>query len=147
MPNDIPRFHLAFPVHDLTAARHFYCGLLGCSEGRSAEDWVDFDFYGHQIVAHLTARDGVSEDGEAEMDPTNEVDGEDVPVRHFGVILDMDGTILDLAYDNYFWRELIPERYAQKHGLTVEHASTFNRIVLEFLGRSERAWPTLRTVA
>jgi uncharacterized protein len=76
-----PRFHLAFPVHDLAAARAFYGGLLGCPEGRSAEDWVDFDLHGHQIVAHLAP--------EALRDAaTNPVDGEDVPVRHFGVILE-----------------------------------------------------------
>jgi uncharacterized protein len=74
-----PRFHLAFPVHDLSAARRFYGGLLGCPEGRSCDQWVDFDFYGHQIVAHLC--EGCREAG------TNEVDGESVPVRHFGVIL------------------------------------------------------------
>jgi uncharacterized protein len=75
-----PRFHLAFPVDDLAAARGFYGELLGCPEGRSSDDWVDFDFFGHQIVAHL-ARD------EAGRAATNAVDGEDVPVRHFGVIL------------------------------------------------------------
>jgi len=76
-----PRFHLAFPVRDLTEARRFYGELLGCPEGRSAPQWVDFDFYGHQIVAHLCAPDS----GTA----TNEVDGENVPVRHFGVILSL----------------------------------------------------------
>jgi extradiol dioxygenase family protein len=75
-----PRFHLAFPVRDLTEARAFYGGLLGCPEGRSAADWVDFDFHGHQIVAHLAP--------EADTPRTNPVDGEDVPVRHFGVILE-----------------------------------------------------------
>jgi hypothetical protein len=75
-----PRFHLAFPVHDLAAARTFYGGVLGCPEGRSAEDWVDFDLYGHQIVAHLAPE-------ELKEAATNPVDGEDVPVRHFGVIL------------------------------------------------------------
>lgn len=74
-----PRFHLAFPVHDLQAARTFYGGLLGCPEGRSSESWVDFDFHGHQIVAHLCERTADS--------AFNEVDGERVPVRHFGVIL------------------------------------------------------------
>lgn len=77
---DIPRFHLAFPVRDLAEARAFYGGLLGCPEGRSSDDWVDFDFHGHQIVAHLSA-------AEAGQRATNEVDGEQVPVRHFGVIL------------------------------------------------------------
>lgn len=77
---DIPRFHLAFPVHDLDEARAFYGDLLGCAEGRSSAEWVDFDFHGHQIVAHLSP-------DEADRRTTNAVDGEDVPVRHFGVIL------------------------------------------------------------
>jgi uncharacterized protein len=72
-------FHLAFPVRDLEEARAFYGGLLGCPEGRSSESWVDFDFFGHQIVAHLSPGGGA--------DPTNEVDGEEIPVRHFGVVL------------------------------------------------------------
>ena len=75
-------FHLAFPVHDLAAARAFYGGLLGCPEGRSAPEWIDFDLYGHQIVAHLKHGMGV-------VDATsNPVDGHDVPVPHFGVVLD-----------------------------------------------------------
>jgi uncharacterized protein len=78
----IPRFHLAFPVRDLAEARAFYGQLLGCPEGRSSEDWIDFDFYGHQIVAHLTLEAAANAD-------TNPVDGEDVPVRHFGLILDL----------------------------------------------------------
>jgi uncharacterized protein len=76
-------FHLAFPVHDLAAARAFYGGLLGCREGRSSDAWVDFDLYGHQIVAHLADRPpGVA--------THNAVDGNDVPVPHFGVILTME---------------------------------------------------------
>lgn len=75
-----PPFHLAFPVDDLGAARSFYGGLLGCAEGRSSESWIDFDFYGHQVVAHLSP----AEVGKASA---NQVDGKDVPVRHFGVIL------------------------------------------------------------
>jgi extradiol dioxygenase family protein len=78
---DRPRFHLAFPVRDLEEARAFYGGLLGCAEGRSSPEWVDFDFHGHQIVAHLAPA--------TEALATNPVDGEDVPVRHFGVILDL----------------------------------------------------------
>jgi hypothetical protein len=77
----IPPFHLAFPVHDLATARAFYGGLLGCPEGRSSEQWVDFDFHGHQIVAHLAP-------GETRPVAASLVDGQDVPVRHFGVILD-----------------------------------------------------------
>lgn len=78
-----PRFHLAFPVRDLAEARAFYGDLLGCPEGRSAPDWVDFDFHGHQIVAHLANTEGGAS-------ATNPVDGEAVPVRHFGLILEMD---------------------------------------------------------
>jgi len=78
-------FHIAFPVHDIAAARAFYGGVLGCPEGRSAPEWVDFDLFGHQIVAHLKPG----------MDPAaadaahNAVDGHDVPVPHFGVVLTM----------------------------------------------------------
>ena len=77
-----PRFHLAFPVRDLSEARAFYGTLLGCREGRSSGEWVDFDFFGHQIVAHLSK---AAEDRKAH----NVVDGENVPVRHFGVILSL----------------------------------------------------------
>ena len=79
---DIPRFHLAFPVRDLAEARAFYGEMLGCPEGRSSDEWVDFDFHGHQIVAHLAPN-------EVGHRATNPVDGEDVPVRHFGVILSL----------------------------------------------------------
>lgn len=78
----LPPFHLAFPVHDLQAARAFYGGLLGCPEGRSAAEWIDFDFFGHQIVAHLA-------DDMAPRPHHNPVDGHDVPVPHFGAVLDM----------------------------------------------------------
>ena len=83
MTSRLRPFHLAFSVHDLAAARQFYGELFGCPEGRSSEQWVDFDLYGHQIVAHL--------DPAAERrGTTNLVDGEDVPVPHFGVVLTMD---------------------------------------------------------
>jgi extradiol dioxygenase family protein len=78
----LPPFHLAFPVHDLDSARSFYGGLLGCPEGRSSEEWIDFDFFGHQIVAHL---DSAME----KKRHHNPVDGHDVPVPHFGAVLDM----------------------------------------------------------
>jgi extradiol dioxygenase family protein len=78
----LPPFHLAFPVHDLDAARGFYGGLLGCPEGRSSDEWVDFDFFGHQIVAHLAP-------GMEPREHRNEVDGHDVPVPHFGAVLPM----------------------------------------------------------
>jgi extradiol dioxygenase family protein len=77
----MPPFHLAFPVSSLAKAREFYGGLLGCPEGRSSEDWVDFNFYGHQIVAHLAPDSGHRD--------TNLVDGDNVPVRHFGTVLPM----------------------------------------------------------
>jgi extradiol dioxygenase family protein len=76
-------FHLAFPVHDLDAARAFYGELLGCPEGRSSAEWIDFDLYGHQIVAHLAP--GSTRNGR----DSNVVDGHDVPVPHFGVVLEM----------------------------------------------------------
>jgi uncharacterized protein len=76
-------FHLAFPVDDLAAARRLYGELLGCPEGRSADHWVDFDLHGHQIVAHLAP-------DSAPRRSTNPVDGEDVPVPHFGLVLAMD---------------------------------------------------------
>ncbi len=79
---DRPRFHLAFPVHDLEAARWFYGGVLGCPEGRSADHWVDFDLFGHQIVAHLTP--------ERSRHVVNPVDGDEVPVPHFGLLLTPD---------------------------------------------------------
>ena len=78
-------FHLAIPVHDLTAARAFYGERLGCPEGRSAPEWVDFNFFGHQLVAHLDASRGVRGAG-----LHNPVDGHDVPVPHFGVVLGWD---------------------------------------------------------
>jgi hypothetical protein len=75
-------FHLAFPVDDLAAARAFYGGVLGCAEGRSSDEWIDFDFHGHQIVAHL-APDHAGDRGQTH------VDGHGVPVPHFGLVLEM----------------------------------------------------------
>lgn len=77
----IPPFHLAFPVHDLKTAREFYVELLGCSTGRSSDTWLDFNFYGHQVVAHLAPE-------ELKETERGAVDGKAVPVRHFGVVLD-----------------------------------------------------------
>jgi len=82
-------FHLAFPVHDLAAARTFWGELIGCPEGRSSDGWIDFDFFGHQIVAHLLPGMAPPDAG------ANPVDGHDVPVPHFGVILTLEQ-----------WREL-----------------------------------------
>ena len=79
----MPPFHLAFPVHDIAAARQFYGNLLGCPEGRSSPEWIDFNFYGHQIVAHL-APDECGRRG-----ASSKVDDHDVPVRHFGAVLNL----------------------------------------------------------
>jgi extradiol dioxygenase family protein len=79
-----PRFHLAVPVDDLGAARRFYGEVLGCPQGRDAETWIDWDLYGHQVVTHLIG-------GERErVAGRNPVDGHDVPVPHFGVLLEVD---------------------------------------------------------
>ncbi|MBT8103515.1 MAG: VOC family protein [Gammaproteobacteria bacterium] len=76
-------FHLAIPVTDLVAAEAFYCGLLGCGKGRTASRWTDLDFFGHQLTLHLVDDDGRNS-------ATNPVDGDAVPARHFGIVLDMD---------------------------------------------------------
>ena len=92
MDPSIRPFHLAFPVRDLTATRDFYCNVLGCREGRSSDHWIDFDLFGHQIVAHQ-----IDVDGESTKDTTpdadagaNAVDGHEVPVPHFGVVMDWE---------------------------------------------------------
>ena len=77
---NIPRFHLAFPVHDLKEAKSFYTSTLGCPLGRESDNWIDFDLYGHQVVAHLSPKDCMNT-------KTNPVDGDSIPARHFGVIL------------------------------------------------------------
>ena len=77
----ILRFHLAFPVHNLKMAKQFYTQVLGCSLGRESDKWIDFNLYGHQIVAHLAPKD-------CNQQQKNRVDGDEIPSRHFGVILD-----------------------------------------------------------
>ena len=79
-PATLPPFHLAFPVDSLAASRQFYGGLMGCPEGRSSDEWIDFNFFGHQIVCHLVPEKRVER-------PSNAVDGHDVPVPHFGAVL------------------------------------------------------------
>jgi len=103
-----PRFHLAFPVRDLAEARAFYGDLLGCPEGRSAEEWVDFDFFGHQIVAHLSP---ATAGGNAH----NCVDGDAVPVRHFGVVLSLPE-----------WRELAEKLMAKGIRFLIEPTIRFH---------------------
>jgi extradiol dioxygenase family protein len=85
MNQDLTPFHLAFPVHDIDEARRFYGGLMALPEGRSAPEWIDFDLFGHQIVTHLKQVMQPVDDAHR-----NPVDGHDVPVPHFGVVLDMD---------------------------------------------------------
>ncbi len=82
MSDTLRPFHLAVPVHDLEAASTFYCGLLGCETGRTAARWIDLNFYGHQVSLHLV------DDHDGSVD-TNPVDGDKVPARHFGIVLDM----------------------------------------------------------
>ena len=79
----IPRFHLAFPVHDLDEARKFYSHTLDCVIGRESESWIDFNLYGHQIVAHLSPKD-------CNPSSTNNVDEDEIPCRHFGLILEWE---------------------------------------------------------
>jgi len=115
----ISPFHLAFPVHDLAAARSFYGGLLGCPEGRSSAEWIDFDLFGHQIVAHLAPAKAA--------DHHNEVDGHDVPVPHFGVVLDWD------AFHGFAQRlkdhgvKFVIEPYIRFAGQVGEQATMFFR--------------------
>ena len=79
--NNLSPFHLAIPVQEITTTRDFYRDVLGCKEGRSSDQWVDFDFFGHQLVIHLNQ-------SKKNIDTENIVDGKDVPVPHFGIVLD-----------------------------------------------------------
>ena len=116
---ELTPFHIAFPVRDLAEARRFYGETLGCPEGRSAPEWVDFDLFGHQIVAHFKA--GMS-GAEAHHNP---VDGHDVPVPHFGVVLDMG------AFDAFAARlreagvKFVIEPYVRFKGEVGEQATMF----------------------
>ena len=110
-------FHLAFPVDDLAAARQFYGGLLGCAEGRSSAEWIDFDFFGHQIVAHL-----------GPPRPTahhNPVDGHDVPVPHYGVVLEWEDWHTLEARLRSHGIEFIIEPYIRFKGQPGEQATMF----------------------
>jgi extradiol dioxygenase family protein len=114
-----PPFHLAFPVTDIEATRRFYADTLGCRIGREADRWIDFDFFGHQISAHLV--------DQTEATATNPVDGDNVPVRHFGAILDWDdwqalATHLESAHTDFIIKPHI--RFA---GRTGEQATMFIR--------------------
>lgn len=115
-----PRFHFAFPVDDLAAARRFYGELLGCREGRSSANWVDFDLFDHQIVAHLAP---------AECTPaaTGDVDNHAVPVRHFGLLLDWsDWEGLAERFKTAGW-DFIIEPYVRFEGQRGEQGTFFVR--------------------
>ncbi len=111
-------FHVAFPVDDLEAARQFYGTILGCPEGRSAERWIDFDLFGHEIVAHLTPRS-------TNAPQHNTVDGHAVPVPHFGVVLDMErwNTLADKL--RAAGTKFVIEPYIRFQGETGEQATMF----------------------
>lgn len=113
-----PRFHLAFPVTDLGEARRFYGEFLGCAEGRSSDDWVDFDFHGHQIVAHKVAAGAMA-------DVKSLVDGQQVPVRHFGVILDLSEWEALAARLRAAGVKFVIEPYVRFRGLAGEQATMF----------------------
>jgi extradiol dioxygenase family protein len=116
--SSIAPFHLAFPVADLASTRAFYGGLLGCPEGRSSDEWIDFDLFGHQLVAHLAPP-------KAKGDHHNEVDGHDVPVPHFGVVLDWE------QFDAFAGKlraggvKFVIEPYIRFAGLVGEQATMF----------------------
>lgn len=111
-------FHLAFPVDDLEAARAFYGGVLGCPEGRSSDHWIDYDFFGHQIVAHLAP-------GRGGRQASNAVDGDEVPVPHFGVVLDMDGFDALAGRLKAAGVEFVIEPHIRFAGLPGEQATMF----------------------
>ncbi len=117
-PAPLSPFHVAFPVHDLAAARRFYGELLGCPEGRSADDWIDFNLYGHQIVAHLAP-------GETGAAQRNAVDGHGVPVRHFGVVLPMEAWEAMAARMNAAGVDFVIEPYVRFKGEPGEQATMF----------------------
>jgi len=102
-------FHLAIPVDDLAAARRFYGETFGCSEGRSSEQWVDFDFFGHQLVIHHHAKTAAQSEA-----ATNPVDGHDVPVPHFGVVLEWDA-----------WQQLADRLTARETAFVIEPCIRF----------------------
>lgn len=122
-------FHYAFPVTDLVAAREFYAGLLGCAIGREDVRWIDFNFFGHQITAHLV-------DDAMPDEPRNEVDGDRVPVRHFGVVLEWAAWEAFAAWLRGAGAEFLIEPHVRFRGEVGEQATLFLRDpsgnVLEF---------------
>lgn len=115
----IDPFHLAFPVDDLQKARHFYGTVLGCAEGRSSDKWIDFDFFGHQIVTHLTAN--------VPANQANAVDGHQVPVPHFGVVLKWEAFHSFAARLTAAGVSFVIEPYIRFEGEVGEQATMFFR--------------------
>jgi len=119
MEQNLRPFHLAIPVNDIATNRKFYRDILGCSEGRSSDHWVDFNFFGHQLVIHLKEQD-LSEKGDS-----NPVDGKEVPVPHFGVVLDMSTfSLLSEKIKNHNIPFII-EPYVRFEGEVGEQATMF----------------------
>jgi extradiol dioxygenase family protein len=116
-----PRFHLAFPVTDLEAARCFYTDILGCKTGRESDRWIDFDFFGHQLVAHLV------EPQDHPSVTTNAVDGHAVPASHFGVILEWDHYQQFVVNLEQKGVEFVIEPYVRFAGRKGEQATLFVR--------------------
>jgi extradiol dioxygenase family protein len=114
-------FHLAIPVQDLPSARAFYGGLLGCAEGRSSEDWVDFNFFGHQLVCHVA--DAASET--KVRTGTTLVDGDDVPVPHFGLVLEMPDWEALAARLKTAGQRFVIEPHVRFRGMPGEQATMF----------------------
>jgi extradiol dioxygenase family protein len=113
-------FHLAIPVYDLTCARHFYGEVLGCTEGRNSEHWVDFDFFGHQLVIHQAPKMAYQEAANS-----NPVDGHDVPVPHFGVVLGWDDWQILAAQLKAKGTNFVIEPYIRFAGQPGEQATLF----------------------
>lgn len=113
-------FHLAIPVHDLSAARRFYGEVFGLAEGRSSAQWVDFDFFGHQLVIHEHPKTASQERAH-----TNPVDGHDVPVPHFGVVLDWRRWEALAARLQSFGIEFVIEPHIRFRGQSGEQATMF----------------------
>lgn len=115
---NVPRFHLAFPVSDLDKTLTFYRDLLGCKTGRMSDKWIDFDFWGHQVVAHLSPED-------AGKSASNEVDGHAVPAKHFGVILSWEEFEALAERLKSAGQEFVIEPYIRFQGLPGEQATMF----------------------
>jgi len=115
----LPPFHVAIPVHDVQLARAFYRDVIGCPEGRSDEKWVDFDLYGHQFVIHHKPKN------EAEETHTNAVDGHQVPVPHYGVVLEWEDWEALAAKLKAHGMQFVIEPYIRFEGQPGEQATMF----------------------